>query len=522
MPFPKEHSAQQASPDQFDWFRRAKPADFPPGVEVILGFRRAGGEDEEVQAIVFEASQWTPADAKAWLKSHGKAQSPFAEATGDRDDSVSVRLDDLGVEGVTQRVCRRFDVMPLRSPEQTQDGFVRAQGMITRSGVFRYTRRDGTVVRELRPPEEVFKPDSVASFTGMPLTLQHPPDLLTPKTVGEHAVGSVNNPVRAGDHIRADITILREDAINAVMKEGKNKLSCGYVCTVVDRGGTFVHADGHEEQFDAIQTGIGGNHVAICDNPRAGPSAHIRIDEADAFADYDEAFADHDEEKREDSTMEVEITINGKTYTVSKATAESMRADGLLESEPKDPPKKQKKIDGDPTSRALAETQEERDSLRGENAALKAKLDAKEKGDKETRAKLDAKQATKQRVELCAVASSILEKKLDEVLDMEDTEIMKAVIEKLEPEMKLDDENEAFIRGVFKTLTATRVDTAKEIQKLVNQGRQTGAEERKDADEHAKRADAAREDMLFEQRIAWMPESQKKMARERREKMLKA
>lgn len=517
MPFAKEHRARQANPDQFAFFRRTKPAGFPDGVESIIGVKK--DDTEETQSIAFDATQWSAEEAKKWLVDNDFNSAQFEEAKG-KQDGKSIRLDDLSSGGATMRRRRRWDVMPLSKPELTSTGFVRAQGMITRSGVFTYNRLDGTSVRELRAPDEVFREDSLRSFAGMPMTIDHPPENLTPKTAMDFAVGSVSNPVRVGNHVRADLTILRKDAIDAVMSQGKNKLSCGYECTVIDRGGTFVHADGTEERFDAIQTGIDGNHVAICDNPRAGPSAQIRVDEADAYADIPA------EQQPKGDSMEVEITINGQTYKVSQAAADRMRADGLLD-KPKDPPKKvEPKKDESGNDRALREVQEERDTLRGEKAALQAKLDSQEKDGKEKKARSDAKTATKQRVELCAIAAGILEDKdgkqmkLDAVLDMDDLDIMKAVIAKLEPEMKVDGEGEAFLRGVFKTLTSTRIDTAKEIQKLVNQGRQTGAENRDDEDNDAeKRADAAREGMKQGMKDGWKSKEMLAQEKDQRERM---
>lgn len=502
MPFANEHRARQANPDQFDRFRRVKPDGFPAGVEAILGFKGDGGS--EIQSLAFDSSQWSAADAKKWLADHDFTTA-LEEAAGEKEDGTSIRFDALESDGAVTRTCRRFDVMPLAKPERTPEGFVRAQGMITRTGIFRYRRGDGSIVRELRPAEQVFRADSLRSFSGMPLTLDHPSENLTPKTVGEHQVGTVSSPVRISNHVRADITILREDAIKAVMNDRKNKLSCGYVCNVIDQPGTFKHADGTEERFDAVQMDILGNHVAICDNPRAGSSAQIRVD--DAIADIEP------ETPRGDSTMEVEVTINGKTYKVSKAVADQMRADGVLEKKktddnpPKDPPK------DDPHARALKEKQDENDRLRGELAAIKAAKAQEEKEKKDRKEKTDEKTRTKQMVELCAVASGILEKKVDELLDMDELEIMKAVIEKQAPEVKLDDESEEFVRGVFKTIAATKVDTSKEIRRMVNEGRKTNDDD-PDNDDWSTKADKARDAMQKSMQNAWKSDGLRKAEKE--------
>lgn len=502
MPFAKEHRARQASPDQFERFRRVHPADLPVGVEVVLGFKADGAS--EVQSIAFDSDVFTADASKTWLAENKFSDVGFEESKADRTEKSAIRFDDLGTDGATTRMCRRFDVMPLAKPELTPEGFVRAQGMITRAGIFSYRRQDGSIIKELRPPEQVFRADSLRSFSGMPLTLDHPAENLTPKTATQHSVGTVSSPVRINDHVRADLLILREDAIKAVMNDRKNKLSCGYVCTVVDQGGIFTHADGTEERFDAVQMDIIGNHVAICDNPRAGPSAQIRVD--DAFADLT---------TKGDSTMEVEITINGKTYRVSKAVADQMKADGVLETKKEDT-KKTDAVD-DATVKALKEAQAERDAARGELAAVKAKADAEEKKRAEEAKKTDAKTSTKSRIELCAIASGVLDKKLDDLLEMEDLDIMRAVIAKQAPEMKLDGEGEAFVRGAFKTIVATKVDTAAELQKLVNESKSKKTDTEGDKSWESK-ADKAREASIQQMQDAWKPQGLRDAEKEMRDR----
>lgn len=493
MPFASEHRARQSSPDQFTRFRRTKPEGFPAGIEAIIGFKEAGGS--EIQSLAFDAALWTPPKAKKWLDDHDFLTAQFEEATG-KEDAVQIRLDDLAPDGAPIRSVRRWDLLPLEKPERTETGFVRAQGMITRSGVFTYTNRDGSTSRELRPPEEVFRADSLRTFSLVPLTLDHPPDNLNPETAAKFQVGAIGSPARVGSHARADLLITRKDAIDAVMN-GKNKLSCGYTCQVVDRGGTFVDADGAEHKFDAIQTSIIGNHVAICDNPRAGPSAQIRIDEADAFADLSKA--------PKGKTMEFEeVTINGQTYKVPKDVAAKMRTDGTLK--PADPTPTPRADDAH--ARALSDAQKERDKAQGELAAMKAKTADDDKKRADAKGKQDANSATKKRIALVAVASQVLDKKLDELLELDDAEIMRAVIEKQAPDVRLDDKSAAFIEGVFETIATTRVDTTKAITKLVNQGKETARNN--GADDSQKRADDARQRMIKNQREAWIPEDIRK------------
>ena len=48
--------------------------------------------------------------------------------------------------------------------ERTNEGFLRGRAIVTSIGVFTYKRKDGTIQRELRLPEEVFSPSTLNSM----------------------------------------------------------------------------------------------------------------------------------------------------------------------------------------------------------------------------------------------------------------------------------------------------------------------------------------------------------------------
>ena len=484
LPFPSEHAARQSDPGKFARFRRLVPEGFPKGIEAIVGFFEDGGS--EIQSLRFDAKIWTADKAKEWLKDH-EFKTDLEEAAEKDDDGTAIRFDDLSEDGANVRTVHRWDLSELSESRITSSGFLRGEGFITRSGVFVYTLRDGTTRRELRPPDEVFKADSLDSFALAPLTLKHPPQNLTPETARDFSVGSIGVPERSGSFVKAPILITHKQAIEAV-KGGTNKLSCGYTCQLIENAGTFVHADGKEERFDAIQTGILGNHVAIVDSSRAGPAAQIRIDEADGFADFT---------RKDKQTMElIEITINGRTYKVPKEAAEAMRADGVF-----DPPKPP---EDDDEKRKL---REELDTARGELAAFKAQdTEQKEEGAQN--------KMVRERIELIAQAAPILGKGVDELLELGAIEIMKATIAASAPEVKTDGESDDFIRGVFRSVT-DRVDTAEKIRALVNKGREKKTDRKDGEDESKKKAEAARAKMIADMANAWKPKTLRQAETER-------
>ena len=74
MPYPSEHSARIKEPHQFEKFARKNIA---PGIDIILGIK---GGKAEAQAYRFKKAKFTPAEAKAWLKSHDVTPMSFEKA----------------------------------------------------------------------------------------------------------------------------------------------------------------------------------------------------------------------------------------------------------------------------------------------------------------------------------------------------------------------------------------------------------------------------------------------------------
>lgn len=89
MPFPKEHAARMQAPGKYAKIRR-KNNHFGPGVHVLFGVTKAG--KAEVQSIHFDKSKFTPAQAKAWLKSHKHKAKSFEKASGPKPKANKEKL----------------------------------------------------------------------------------------------------------------------------------------------------------------------------------------------------------------------------------------------------------------------------------------------------------------------------------------------------------------------------------------------------------------------------------------------
>jgi hypothetical protein len=196
---------------------------------------------------------------------------------------------------------------------------MRISGELTKSGVFEYTRADGQVVREYRPPEEVTKADSLATIDDLPVTIGHPSVGMSADTFGKLAVGHARSPERADSGkdvlIRGVLTVGRKDAVEGV---GAGKLadtSMGYQCEIDPTPG--VTPEG--QRYDAVQRSIIYNHVALL--PAGGARLGTRLDGAVAPVLRLDA-AGNQIEEAEKPIMKVTIKKDGKDFEVERGSDE--------------------------------------------------------------------------------------------------------------------------------------------------------------------------------------------------------
>lgn len=173
----------------------------------------------------------------------------------------------------------RYDRAPIKAI-RTDEGFIKDSPVLTRTGVFVYRNADGSERREYRPPEEVFKADSLSLYAGIPITNGHP-GKVTSANAANHTIGTVLTPARQdGDNLIADIVIHNVEAVNA----GNKELSVGYELDLDETPGITPNG----ERYDAVQRNIIPNHLAIVSKGRAG-NARLNMDgnEEDAESNGD-------------------------------------------------------------------------------------------------------------------------------------------------------------------------------------------------------------------------------------------
>lgn len=144
-----------------------------------------------------------------------------------------------------------------------QDCIIARTGKQTylKSELFGYQEGEDAYIDVDRNEKEVFNEKTMASFEGKPLTIEHPSESVSPQNYKELSVGNVHNVHRGvydgQDVMYADIIVYDSEAIDLIESGEMVELSCGYDCDITDGP--------NPEQIN-----IRGNHVALCEQGRAG------------------------------------------------------------------------------------------------------------------------------------------------------------------------------------------------------------------------------------------------------------
>lgn len=139
--------------------------------------------------------------------------------------------------------------------------------ILSRTGKQTYRRdeifKDGSdeEIEVDRLADEVFSRESLASFENCPVCINHPDCNVGPENHNELSVGFVRN-VRKGDFegqpvMMGDLVITDAKAIDLIESGDMVELSCGYDCDI-------------DDEDNPQQRNIRGNHVALCEQGRAG------------------------------------------------------------------------------------------------------------------------------------------------------------------------------------------------------------------------------------------------------------
>lgn len=285
---------------------------------------------------------------------------------------------------------------------KTPEGYIIDTPVIARAGIQWY-KRDGKDVAEYRPASEVFAPQSLASFVGRPLTIDHPSFMVRSDNVRGVVVGAIlGEPWRDGENLRARVVVHDKRAVDLIERGLKAELSVGYTVETEQVAG--VTPEG--AHYDAIQRNIRCNHLSIVTRGRAGN------------ARFSKEFPRMDEAK----------PVEAQTIDQLQARCDALQAEV-------------ERLQAEPNAVELS----------GEKlAALRAEIEAAVRADvAEEYAAADVAKQFGVKPKASAIAT------------------MKAVLAHAQPSVKLDGKSDEYIRAAFDVVRTVRAEPAKVDQKPV-------------------------------------------------------
>ena len=165
------------------------------------------------------------------------------------------------------------------------NGYGTFSATITKAGVFSYVQPDGSVIRELRHPDEVFSERSMNSLKSVPLVTENDHMKCLADDVGINQVSEFTTLGAVGgelyrndkDEITGSITVYRPETLQKIDSGEERQLSAGYKVRINKTPGEYSG-----QPYDQSQENIIYGHVAVVRRGRAG-TAEFRIDSKTAF-----------------------------------------------------------------------------------------------------------------------------------------------------------------------------------------------------------------------------------------------
>jgi hypothetical protein len=329
-----------------------------------------------------------------------------------------------------------------------------------------YTDADGSIRREYRPEGEVASPESLASFAGKAITLEHPSVLLDSTNTKDYQIGfSGTEVVYDNGFVRAVMTITDDEAIKRIMRGDAKEVSAGYRVNYEATPGVTDSG----ENYDGIQKEISGNHIAVVRRGRAGPQVKLHLDRLDAA---DPSLFTLIEEP----SMTAKVNFDGAEFEVTESVALAVTKE--REDAKKSYEDMKKMYDG--MMAEASKMKEEMDAMgkemKGKCDAAEGRADALAEEVESLKLNLDAaKQVNvdslvEERIALIDKARTSLDSAFT-FTGLSSREIMEASIKAVRADADLSERSDDYVTAMFDTLveSAPRTDSAStgELRKAV-------------------------------------------------------
>lgn len=330
----------------------------------------------------------------------------------------------------------------------TDEGYIRANSVVTRCGIFTYQNTDGSIRKELRHPDDVWNEDSINSMFMIPVTNEHPAErLVNSQNYKRLAIGFTGETIKKdGDLVLSNFVINDSIGVDEVMKKGKKQLSLGYTVDLREEPGSW-----NGERYDARQTNIRYNHLALVSRARAGDEATIALDRCDAW--------EIDSENNEDKMAKRKIKIDAEEVWLEPETAthvERMQDDLRNLTDEKERVTRELADKEAELNRVNGEIEEIRKDLERTEAERDSLRDVSDKSAKDVVMAYDSadfKRAVSKRMDLLEVAKKKLSADSVSKLDsLDDLEIKKLVIAQTRKSISLDGKSSHYVEALFDTI----------------------------------------------------------------------
>ena len=360
----------------------------------------------------------------------------------------------------------RYDVSLIEKYEMTPEGYLRVWASIARTGIQHYTDADGSIRKEFRPETEVASPESLASFAGKAITMEHPPVLLDSENTKNYQIGFTGSEiVYDNGFVKAVMTVTDRETIDKVMRGDVREVSAGYRVNYDPTPGV---TDGGEH-YDGIQKEISGNHVAIVRRGRAGPQVRLHLDRQDAA---DPSLLSIEEKQ----TMSAKVVFDGAEFEVSESVALAItkeREDAKMSFE--DMKKKYDELQSAADAmKSEMDAMEEQmkgkmDSAEGRADALTEQVDSL-KAELEEAKQINVDSIVEERLALISKAKPVLDSAY-EFTGKSDREVMVDTIKAVRGDsIALDERSDDYVLAMFDTISedaASRADSTEDLRKAV-------------------------------------------------------
>lgn len=197
----------------------------------------------------------------------------------------------------------------------TPEGFLLCEDVpLARTGMMIYGPDETPIdagpdglVKIFRDEDEVFRPETMASLLGKPVTNDHPDEDVTPENWKDLALGTAIN-IRRGegaydDLLIGDLLVTDKEGIKEILENDKTEISLGY-----------------DADYEEVRPGVGRqrniicNHIALVDQGRCGPRCAV-----------------NDHSPKEIAMPKYSRIINAVTKRVKDAMEEELTGDDLPE-----------------------------------------------------------------------------------------------------------------------------------------------------------------------------------------------